>query len=274
MMQPSVISGAVAKPISSAPRIAAITTSRPVLRPPSVCSTDAAAQVVQHERLVRFGDAELPRQAGVLDARERRGAGAAGVAGNQDVVGVALGDAGGDRADADFGHELHAHARRRVAVLQVVDQLLEILDRIDVVVRRRADEADAGRRIADAGDVVVDLAAGQLAAFAGLRALRNLDLQLVGVGQVPDRDAEAARGDLLDRRALRVAVGQRLESLGSSPPSPVLLLPPRRFIAMASVSWASAEIEPKLIAPVQNRFTISFAGSTSSIGIGSPFTPA
>ncbi len=63
---------------------------------------DAAAEVVQHQRLVRFGDAELPRQAGVLDARERRGARAAGVAGDQDVVGVALGHAGRDRADADF----------------------------------------------------------------------------------------------------------------------------------------------------------------------------
>ena len=153
---------------------------------------DAAAQVVQHERLVRFGDAELPRQAGVLDARERRSAGAAGVAGNEDVIGKTLGHAGRDRADADFGHELHAHPRRRIAVLQVVDELLEILDRIDVVVRRRADEAHAGRRVADAGDVVVDLAAGQLAAFARLRALRNLDLQLVGVGEVPDRDAEPA----------------------------------------------------------------------------------
>ena len=62
----------------------------------------AAAQVVHHQRLVRFGDAQLPRQAGVLDARERRSARAAAVAGDQDVVGVALGHAGGDRADADF----------------------------------------------------------------------------------------------------------------------------------------------------------------------------
>ena len=39
-----------------------------------------------------------------------------------------------------------------------------------------------------------------------------------------------------------------------------------RFIAMASVSWASFEIEPKLIAPVAKRFTISLAGSTSPSG--------
>src|SRR5205085_4464978 len=65
--------------------------------------------------------------------------------------------------------------------------------------------------------------------------------------------------------------GIGLKRSGSSPPSPVLLLPPRRFIATASVSWASAEIEPKLIAPVQKRLTISLAGITSSIGIGPPF---
>src|ERR1700688_4575994 len=43
----------------------------------------------------------------------------------------------------------------------------------------------------------------------------------------------------------------------SSPPSPVLDLPPKRFIAMARVSWASLEIEPYDIAPVAKRLTTS-----------------
>ena len=41
-----------------------------------------------------------------------------------------------------------------------------------------------------------------------------------------------------------------------------------RFIATASVVCASVEIEPRLIAPVAKRLTISAAGSTSSSGIG------
>ena len=44
-------------------------------------------------------------------------------------------------------------------------------------------------------------------------------------------------------------------------------MPPIRFIAIASVSCASREIEPSDIAPVANRFTISLAGSTSSSGM-------
>src|SRR5881275_1999785 len=40
---------------------------------------------------------------------------------------------------------------------------------------------------------------------------------------------------------------------GSSPPSPVFDRAPMRFIAIASVSCASCEIEPYDIAPVENR---------------------
>src|SRR5690606_11571024 len=47
----------------------------------------------------------------------------------------------------------------------------------------------------------------QLAALAGLGALRDLDLDLVGVRQVVRGHAEAARGDLLDGGAAPVAVG-------------------------------------------------------------------
>jgi hypothetical protein len=55
---------------------------------------------------------------------------------------------------------------------------------------------------------------------------------------------------------------------GSSPPSPVLDLPPSWFMAMARVSCASWEMEPYDMAPVEKRLTISETGSTSSTEIG------
>src|SRR6516165_6446251 len=63
-------------------------------------------------------------------------------------------------------------------------------------------------------------------------------------------------------------LGNGLNREASSPPSPVLLLPPSRFMAMANVSCASPLIDPYDIAPVANRLTIDSTGSTSSIGIG------
>src|SRR5437667_8736927 len=55
---------------------------------------------------------------------------------------------------------------------------------------------------------------------------------------------------------------------GSSPPSPVFDLPPRRFMAMASVECDSIEMDPYDMAPEQKRRTISVHGSTWSMGTG------
>ena len=74
------------------------------------------------------------------------------------------------------------------------------------MVRRRRDQADARRRVADLRDPRIDLVAGQLAALARLGALRHLDLQIVGVDQVLAGHAEARRRHLLDGAAPRVAV--------------------------------------------------------------------
>ena len=104
---------------------------------------DAPAQAVEHQRLLRFREAQLPRRAGVLDRRPGRCAGAAVVAGDGDMVGLGLGHACRDGADADLGHELDADRGLRIGVLQVVDQLRQILDRIDVVMRRRRNQAHA-----------------------------------------------------------------------------------------------------------------------------------
>src|SRR5690606_29135000 len=112
-----------------------------------------------------------------------------------------LRDTCGDRADAGLTDELRVDAGGRVRALQVEDELLEIFDRVDVVVRRRRDQPDAGSRMAGARHPWVDLGRRQLAALPRLRTLGELDLDVVRLGQVETRDAEAAGGYLLDRAA-------------------------------------------------------------------------
>ncbi|MPM13782.1 hypothetical protein SDC9_60141 [bioreactor metagenome] len=98
---------------------------------------DPVAQPVGDQRLLGLGQAELPRGAGVLERGQRRSAGAAVVAGDQHDVGLGLRHARRDRADTGLGDQLDVDPGLRVGALEVVDQLLEILDRVDVVVRRR-----------------------------------------------------------------------------------------------------------------------------------------
>ena len=79
---------------------------------------DTAAQAGAHERLMRFRQPDFPRAAGMLDGGEWACASAALKARNRDVVGARLGDAGGDRADADFGNEFDRNRGVRIGVLR------------------------------------------------------------------------------------------------------------------------------------------------------------
>ena len=205
-MQPMAIRLAVPMPNSSAPSMAAMTMSRPVFRPPSGAQPHAVAQLVQRQDLMHLRQPHLPGQAGELDRGLRAGAGAAGVAGDQDDVGVRFGDARGDGADARPADQLHRDLGVRIDLLQVIDELGQILDRIDVVVRRRADQGHARRGVAQPRDHLRHLEAGQLPALAGLGALGDLDLQLAALVQVLGGDAEAARRHLLDGGVPVVAV--------------------------------------------------------------------
>ena len=65
------------------------------------------------------------------------------------------------------------------------------------MVRRRRNQHHARDRVAEAGDVGGHLAGRKLSTFAGLGALGNLDLELVGVHQVIGGHAEAGGSDLL-----------------------------------------------------------------------------
>ncbi len=229
---------------------------------------DAVAQAVDHQHLLGFREAQLPRHAAVLDRGQRRRAGAAVMPRDQHDVGVRLRHAGGDRADAGERDQLHVDARLRVRVLQVVDELRQILDRVDVVVRRRRDQSDARRGVAHLRDPRIDLAAGELTAFAGLGALRHLDLQIGAIHQVAAGDAESRRRDLADRAAAPVAVG-------------VGHVARRIFAALAGVGFSAEAVHrdrQRLVRFLADRSVGHRAGrealddavdgSTSSIGIG------
>ena len=111
MMQPAAISGAVAKPNSSAPSSAPIDDVAARAQAAVHLHGDAAAQTVDTSvccvsaRPISHGEPacliEVSGEAPVPPS----------MAGDGDVIGVRLGDAGGDRADADLRDQLHRDAQ-------------------------------------------------------------------------------------------------------------------------------------------------------------------
>ena len=63
-----------------------------------------------------------------------------------------LGNACRYGAHAAFGHKLHADAGIRVGVFEIEDQLRQILDGINIVMRRRRDKRHSRRRVPGFGD--------------------------------------------------------------------------------------------------------------------------
>ena len=97
----------------------------------------AAAQVVQHQGLVGLCKADFPRRSGMLYGCQRTGTGTTVKTRNGDMVGMCLGDTGGNRTHTHLGHQFDADVGQRVGVLKVMNQLRQVLDGIDVMMRRR-----------------------------------------------------------------------------------------------------------------------------------------
>ena len=165
----------------------------------AVCLDDyTASQVVLDQRLVCLRKAQLPGKSRVMDGALGRSSCTSVVAGDEHNLGACLGHAGGDGADASLGHQLDSDPGLSIGVLQVIDKLRQILDGVDIVVRRRGDQRHAWGRVAGLCDPGVYLLTGQMSAFSGLCALGHFNLDLFCAHQIFAGDAKAPGGHLLD----------------------------------------------------------------------------
>ena len=174
---------------------------------------DPAPKPVSKERLMSLRKAQLPGKARIVDGALRRRAGSAVIAGDQNHLGARFGHACGDSPDAGFRHQLHRDPGIFIGIFQIIDELRQILDGIDVMVRRRRDQAHAGRGMSGLRDPGVYLPCRQMSALSGLRALSHFDLDLGGADQIPAGHTEPAAGHLFDGRAAVVFRSRRIQTV-------------------------------------------------------------
>ena len=86
------------------------------------------AHIVDHKSLVRFGQPQFPGQSRMADAGERRGTGAAIVAGNQDGIRTGLGHPCAHRSHAHFRSQFDRNTGPGINLPQVIDKLGKILN--------------------------------------------------------------------------------------------------------------------------------------------------
>src|SRR6266567_920074 len=100
----------------------------------------AISQPNAYERLLRLCQPALPGDAGVLDRLKRRGARPTIMPADLDIISVRFCHTSGDRANANACNEFDANMRPWVDLLQVIDQLSNVFDAVNIVMRRRRDQ--------------------------------------------------------------------------------------------------------------------------------------
>src|SRR5260370_14694256 len=146
---------------------------------------------------MRFAQPIFPRKARVLEGGQGRRTGTTVVTADGDDIRARFGYASSNDADARTGNEFYADARARIHGAQVMDQLRQVFDAVNVVMRRRRNQRRARGGVPDSRDVFADFLRGQLAAFTGFRALRHFDFELFRVDEVIGGGSKTPRGDFL-----------------------------------------------------------------------------
>ena len=129
------------------------------------------------QALINSSQRQLDRDADVIADAGRSCAGAAAVAVDADDVCTRAGYAGSNCCYIIYGCNLD-HNRLLVfgSFLQRVNQLTQVLDGVDIMMRRRRDRVRALRDHTGLGDIRADLESGQMTADTRLCALTHLDL--------------------------------------------------------------------------------------------------
>src|SRR5258707_6250946 len=109
-----------------------------------------------------FAQPNFPRKARVLDGGQGRRTGTAVVAADGDDVSASFSYASSNDADARAGNEFYADARARIHGAQVMDQLRQVFDAVNVVMRRRRNQRRARGGVPDSGAALAEFLRRQM----------------------------------------------------------------------------------------------------------------
>ena len=121
---------------------------------------------------------------------------------------MSFANASSNSANAHFSNKFDVDTCILICILQVMDELREIFNGVNIVMRRWRNKSYARGRMSNFCNPWVDLVTRKLTAFARLCALRHFDLYIIGINEVFTCDSETARSNLFDCRSLGIPIRQ------------------------------------------------------------------
>ena len=122
------------------------------------------------------------------------------IAGNQNHLRTRLGHTCRHGSHTCLRNQFYGNPGIFVGIFQIIDKLCQVFDRINIVMRRRRNQADSRCGVSGSGYPRVYLSGWQVSAFSRLRTLGHLNLNLLGADQIAAGHAETSAGHLLNGR--------------------------------------------------------------------------
>ena len=95
---------------------------------------------------------------------------------NLNHIGIGFCHSSRNGADPNFRHQFDADWGLGMHLVQIMNQLSQVFNGINIVMRRWRDQSHTRFAVAQPGDVVIDLRTRQLPAFTRFGTLGHLDL--------------------------------------------------------------------------------------------------
>ena len=180
----------------------------------TVClDTYTVTKSVHDQRLVCFCKSKLPWKSCIMDRASWRCSCTSVISGDQNSLCTGLCYTGCNRTNTRLRNQLYGNIRIFIGVFQVIDQFCQILDRIDIMMWRRRDQADSRCGMTGFCDPRIYLLCRKMSALTRLCPLCHLDLDFSCGNQITAGNAETSAGYLFDRRAAVIVCSCRIQTL-------------------------------------------------------------
>ena len=148
-----------------------------------------------------LGKTKLPRKSRIVNGACRSCTGTSIITRDQDNLCTCFCYTSCYRTNTSFRYQFYRDTCLRVCIFQVVDQLCQILDGVNIMMRRRRDQAHTWCGQTGLCDPRIDFSTRQMSTLSWFCTLSHLDLNLLCTYQISGSNTKTSTCHLLDRRA-------------------------------------------------------------------------
>lgn len=170
---------------------------------------------VKKKSMVGLGKEDLKRGKGVIKRGERWRESEEIIERKGDMVGERIGEKGWKSEKEKLRKKIERNIGWRIEVFKVVDEMRKILNRVDVMVRRRRNEEKKRSGVEGIGDGRIEIVKRKMEELEGIWEMRKIDMDKIGIEEILSSKKEKERGKMIDWRELRVRseIRKRVEKI-------------------------------------------------------------